>query len=185
MFIQTLDTPNPNSMKFVFEDPAYNNDSTATYTMENTTTQFAKDIFETHGVSGLYITKDFITITKIESENWDIIKPQILHVLLEYLVQSKPLLDTVGGSTENRTDLSNLSEIDKQIVDLIEERVRPAVAMDGGDIEFVKYDQESGIVYLRMHGACSGCPSSSATLQNGVKRMLQHYIPEIYDVASV
>lgn len=186
MFIQTEETPNPNSVKFLFDSPIAIS-APVEYTKNTHSGNFASDIFETHGVEGVYITNNFLTITKADSEPWSVIKPQILHILSEYLIQKKPLIsdDSAVENAEAKPNYDNLSAVEKEIVELIEERVRPAVAMDGGDIQFIKYESDSGIVYLRMHGACSGCPSSSSTLQGGVKRMLQHYIPEITDVIGV
>ena len=188
MFIQTEDTPNPNSLKFLFDQEIYQGSDSFDYTIEASQDEaFSKSIFEIPGIDRLYICGTFLTITKAEHETWSVIKPQVLQLIMHYSVNKQPMVKLQDLSKPQQTDektLEHFSDIEKEIYELIEERVRPAVAMDGGDVALIKYDTDSGIVYLRMKGSCSGCPSSSATLKGGVKRMLQHYIPEIVDVCE-
>ena len=125
---------------------------------------------------------DFITVTKIDESDWKLLKPEILMVIMDHLVSGLPVLD------ENKNILTQVnnelfSEIEKQIIEIIETRVRPSVAMDGGDIIYKGF--KDGIVYLQLQGACSGCPSSSITLKNGIESMLQHYVPEVISVESI
>ena len=185
MFIQTEQTPNPSSLKFVFEEKIFNSSTSITFLKsDEKKSPFAIDIFAIDGILSFYICSDFVTITKDDSFDWSLLKPQILQIMMDYIGQKLPFLP-VEFDNQKLNRYENLTQIEKEIVELIEDRVKPAVAMDGGDVEFVKYTPEDGIVYLRMYGACSGCPSSDATLKGGIKRMLQQYIPEVYDVAQV
>ena len=145
----------------------------------------ARRLFSIEGVSGVFFGSDFITITQEENFDWQILKPMILGAIMDHynsgeevLVQSKS--DSKKGDSVLPESEQEDSEIVKQIKELLDSRVRPAVAMDGGDIVFQGF--EKGIVYLQMQGACSGCPSSTATLKAGIENMLKHYIPEVKEV---
>ena len=177
MFIQTETTPNPATLKFIpgkqvmpqgtanFDDPAKARSSF-----------LAESLFEIEGVSGVFFGADFITVTKTDDASWDSLKPQILGTVMEHFQSGKPILnESISGTEVKSTD-----DTTRHIIELIETRVRPAVAQDGGDIIFKSF--EDGIVYLQMQGACSGCPSSTATLKHGIERMLQHYVPEVLEV---
>jgi Fe-S cluster biogenesis protein NfuA len=137
-------------------------------------------------IRAVFFGGDFITVTKTESASWDVLKPQILTTVMEHYQSGQPLMATVNTNKTNASDAFAYSadeqEIVDQIIEMIEVRVRPAVAQDGGDIVFHSY--KDGIVKLEMHGACSGCPSSTATLKNGIENMLKHYIPEIIAVEA-
>jgi len=183
MFIQTESTPNPLTLKFmpgriVMESgTAYFPDKKS-----GKESPFALRLFEVEGVEGVFFGSDFITITKNESTNWEIIKPTILGAIMEhYSSKEKIIEESADNKSENLN--KNDSEIVKKIKELIETRVRPAVAMDGGDIVFDNF--EDGIVYLHMQGSCSGCPSSTATLKSGIENMLKHYIPEVIEVRPI
>jgi Fe-S cluster biogenesis protein NfuA len=181
MYIQIEQTPNHNALKFLI-DGLCKKGSILDYEKEDTDekAKFVQKLFEIGNIVRVFVTDEFVTITKSENEDFETIKPAIFEALFEAKINKEEATET-----EAQVDLSNLDEISKQIVEILEERIRPAVAMDGGDISFVKFEQETGIVYLKLKGSCSGCPSSTITLQQGIKRTLQHYIPEVYDVASV
>ena len=185
MFIQTEPTPNPNTMKFLPGQDVLG-DKTAFFTdKENATpSPLAAALFELPDIRAVFYGSDFITVTKKESATWDVLKPQILTTVMEHYQSGNPLMVEAKPKAAKE---ENYSEDEKEIVatikELIETRVRPAVAQDGGDIIFHAY--EAGIVKLEMHGACSGCPSSTATLKNGIENMLKHYVPEVVAVESV
>lgn len=183
MFIQTEETPNPQSLKFLpgrkvmgEAEPLF---FTNTEACENS--PFAKQLLEIDDVVGVFLGSDFITITKKPDTDWFTLKPFILNSLMKLFVNDFPVvldkmnIDTVETNSEN--------PIEKQIKELLDTRIRPAVAQDGGDIVFDSF--QDGIVYLRMQGSCSGCPSSSATLKTGIENMLKYYVPEVTEVRQV
>ncbi len=186
MFIEFEETPNPNTLKFmpgqtVIEDGVrdYKTVEDAIYS------PLARAVFVLDGVNGVFLGSDFVSVTKDAIQDWDLLKPRVMAVVMEHFSSGQAILSepesvkAQGGSTSN--DL--LDEISKQIVELLDQRVKPAVAMDGGNIEFVSFDD--GIVYLRLEGACAGCPSSTVTLKMGIENMLKHYVPEIIRVEAV
>ena len=182
MFIQTEETPNPNSLKFIPgvevspEGPvAYN------YKSECDDSPLAKRLFDLEYVESIFLGSDFITVTKKADISWEIIKPELLINVMEHFISGKPAVFSPGYVAPKPYNDDD-DEITKQIKEIIEERVRPAVARDGGDIIFRKF--EEGVVYLELRGACSGCPSSQVTLKEGVENMLKHYIPEVKAVES-
>jgi Fe-S cluster biogenesis protein NfuA len=178
MFIQTETTPNPATLKFL---PGQQIMPSGTAEFKNReeaeASSLAKRIFEIQGVESLFFGRDFLSVTKSDEVEWNDIKARIMASLMQHLMIGEPLFHE--GAKRNEDD-GLLDEISKQIKELIDTRVRPAVAQDGGDIIFEKFDR--GIVYLRMRGACSGCPSSTITLKNGVENMLRHYVPEVLEV---
>lgn len=183
MFIQTESTPNPNTMKFL-PGQAVLGDKTAFFTdVENAkASPLASALFVLKDIRAVFFGSDFITVTKTEGSDWDVLKPQILTTVMEHYQKGLPLMAEAKAkaatSAENYSDAEQ--EIVDQIIELIETRVRPAVAQDGGDIVFHSFKE--GVVKLEMHGACSGCPSSTATLKSGIENMLKHYIPEVVAV---
>lgn len=184
MFIQTENTPNPNSLKFIpgtivmgEEQPLQFNDRESA----NIST-LAKVLFEHDFVTSVFLGSDFITVTKSDQYDWSIIKPDILVTIMEFFVSGENILINQNKQNHNIVN-DNDSEIVKQIKELIETKVRPAVAQDGGDI--IYNDFKEGIVYLELHGACSGCPSSTITLKNGIESMLKHYVPEVISVEAI
>lgn len=183
MFIQTESTPNPNTMKFLPGQPVLG-DKTAFFTdAENAkASPLASALFVLKDIRAVFFGSDFITVTKTESSNWDALKPQILTTVMEHYQSGLPLMKPVTekAASDATAYSEDEQEIVDQIVELIETRVRPAVAQDGGDIVFHSFKE--GIVKLTMHGACSGCPSSTATLKSGIENMLKHYIPEVVAV---
>jgi Fe-S cluster biogenesis protein NfuA len=183
MFIQTEETPNPLTLKFI---PGVEVLKSGTMTFNNIEesqkSPLANSLLKIEGVSGVFLGEDFISITKIEDQNWALLKPAILTEIMDHFVSEKPV---VLEGIENGSSAKLDSEIAKQIKEIIDEKVRPAVAQDGGDIVFRGFDEDTGIVVLEMHGACSGCPSSTITLKSGIENMLKHYIPEVTSVESV
>ena len=182
MFIQTEQTPNPQTLKFL-PGKVVMEEGTAFYqnVEEAADSPFARRLFGIEGVEGVFFGSDFITITKNETFEWQVMKPSVLGGIIDHFNSNdKTVEKAISKESEKSLEQNeNDSEIVKQIKELLDTRVRPAVAMDGGDI--IYNDFEDGIVYLKMQGACSGCPSSTATLKMGIENMLKHYIPEVID----
>lgn len=181
MFIQTQATPNPATIKFIpgqtILESGLKDYKSA---QEAQASPLALRLFSLQGVAGVFLAGDFVSVSKSEDTDWAMLKPMVMAALMEHLSTGQPILleekKAAGASEED-------SEIVIQIKELIETRVRPMVMMDGGDIEFDSF--EDGIVYLAMRGACSGCPSSTATLKSGIENMLKHFIPEVIEVRPV
>jgi Fe-S cluster biogenesis protein NfuA len=192
MFIQTEDTPNPQSMKFLPGQAVLGHGALGVDfpTMESAAASpLAKMLFETDGVMGVYLGADFITVTKAEAVEWVHIKPAILGSIADFITAGLPVMtEGAAPSASPATPLEDYEgedrEIVEQIIELIETRVRPAVAADGGDIVFKHYEPRTGVVFLSMHGACAGCPSSTQTLKAGIENMLKHYVPEVVRVEA-
>ena len=185
MFIQTEQTPNPQTLKFLPGRVVMKN-GTAFYQNidEASNSQFAIRLFGVDGVDGVFFGSDFITVTKAVDLDWQVMKPLILGAIMDHFNSDQNVVDEISPKTEN--SLSNGEEdtdIVKQIKELLDTRVRPAVAMDGGDIVYQSF--KDGIVYLHMQGSCAGCPSSTATLKMGIENMLKHYVPEVKEVRPV
>lgn len=180
MFIQTEATPNPSSLKFV-PGRAVMESGTADYTNreEAAKSPLALRLFDVDGVTGVFLGSDFITATKDDSRDWQVLKPMILGAIMQHFTSGEPVVVGTGNDQGGEQD----SEVVGQIRELIETRVRPVVARDGGDIIF--RDFRDGVVYLNMRGACAGCPSSTATLKNGIENMLRHFVPEVQSVEAV
>lgn len=182
MFIQTEGTPNPQTLKFLPGITVLES-GTASFTgaEEAAKSPLAIELFGIDGVTGVFLGSDFITVTKEEDLNWNTLKPAILTTIMDFFVAGKSAI--TGASDKPSFNEEDLSDIEKQIVELIETRVRPAVAMDGGDIIYKGFDD--GVVKLELHGSCSGCPSSTATLKSGIENMLKHYVPEVISVEAI
>ena len=181
MFIQTEETPNPNTLKFI----------PGTKVLEEGTIEFkdqdsakisnlANLIFLINGIDRVFLATEFISVTKDDDTNWEILKPLILTAIMDHYASGKEVIEKIQNNSN--TPLNEDSDVVKQIKELIDQRVRPAVAMDGGDISFCSF--ENGVVTLQMKGACAGCPSSTATLKMGIENMLRHYIPEVVEVKA-
>jgi Fe-S cluster biogenesis protein NfuA len=185
MFIQTEATPNPATLKFLPGQTVLEN---GTLDMrdaaEAAKSPLAERLFGIKGVSGVFFGSDFITVSKADGE-WPQLKPAILGAIMEHFMSGAPLLKAgeAGGADDDEFFEAADEEVVTTIKDLIETRVRPAVANDGGDITFKGFKE--GIVYLHMKGACSGCPSSTATLRHGIQNLLKHYVPEVVEVRPV
>ena len=189
MFIQTEQTPNPLTLKFL-PGRVVMKEGTVFFRNESecTNSPLAKILFSIEGVASVFFGSDFVTITKKESFDWKIFKPMILGAIADHYDSGEEILiknqsNSKTGDSKSPELKEEENEIVKQIKELIDTRVRPAVAMDGGDIVFQSY--KDGIVYLHMQGACSGCPSSTATLKMGIENMLKHYLPEVKEVKPV
>ena len=182
MFIQTEDTPNPETLKFMPGENVLEKGTEDFSNSESTKiSPLASRLFEVDGVSRVFLGSDFISVTKNVDIDWNTLKPSILTSIMEHYASGFPVLNDIPKKISEDNSIED-SETIKQIKDLLETRVRPAVAMDGGDITFCSF--EDGIVTLQMKGACAGCPSSTATLKMGIENMLRHYIPEVTEVKA-
>jgi Fe-S cluster biogenesis protein NfuA len=186
MFIQTESTPNPNTLKFL---PGREISPAGPHEFENAddaeASPLAADLFLVQGVTGVFLGEDFIAITKDGSVEWDHVTPFLLGAIMDGLQSGRPILGDAQTESGHAAYAGDDAEIVKEIIELIDTRVRPAVAQDGGDILFHSFIAESGTVRLKMRGACSGCPSSTMTLKAGIENLLKHYIPEIQVVEAV
>jgi Fe-S cluster biogenesis protein NfuA len=185
MFIQTESTPNPATLKFLPGREVMGEGAVADFPSADQAgrSPLAKALFTIPEVSRVFFGSDFISVTKRDGD-WKHLKPAILGAVMEHFTQGLPLLEGSVAETEE-TYSDEDSEVVEQIKELIETRVRPAVAQDGGDIIFKGFDGSSGIVSLQLQGSCAGCPSSTMTLKNGIENMLRHYVPEVTAVESV
>jgi Fe-S cluster biogenesis protein NfuA len=188
MFIQTESTPNPATLKFLPGREVMGEGAVADFPDKTAAgrSPLARALFEMPEVARVFFGSDFISVTKTESEDWKHIKPAILGTIMEHFTRELPLLE--GSADEAGEDQSygeGDPEVVEQIKELIETRVRPAVAQDGGDIIYKGFDGGAGIVYLHLQGSCAGCPSSTLTLKNGIENMLRHYVPEVNAVEAV
>ena len=179
MFIQTEQTPNPATLKFLPGRDVLGR-GTADFPTAETAVRspLAQRLFEIEGVAGVFLGADFVTITKDGDRDWYLLKPSILGVIMEHFTAGRPVINETAA--DDNAAHEDDDEIVAQIKELLDTRVRPAVAQDGGDITFQGF--ENGIVYLNMKGSCAGCPSSTATLKAGIENMLRHYIPEVVEV---
>ncbi|MGE4217982.1 MAG: NifU family protein [Alphaproteobacteria bacterium] len=184
MFIQTEPTPNPATMKFL-PGRTVMEAGTADFASADAAagrSPLAEALFAVQGVAAVFFGGDFVTITKVADAEWYLIKPAILGAIMEHFTAGKPVM-SAAATAETAAPAEGDDEVVTQIKELLDTRVRPAVAQDGGDIVFHGF--ESGVVYLHMQGACAGCPSSTATLKMGIENMLRHYIPEVVEVRAV
>src|SRR5579864_5009234 len=181
MFIQTEPTPNPATLKFL-PGRIVMEQGTANFTDAAAAARspLAERLFALQGVTGVFLGADFVTVSKDQDADWFELKPVVLSAIMEHFTAGAPVI--LGGSDQPDAE-EDEDEVVQQIKELLETRVRPAVAQDGGDILFHSY--EDGVVYLHMQGSCSGCPSSTATLKAGIENMLRHYVPEVQEVRPV
>ena len=181
MFIQTEETPNPNTLKFI---PGVDVLKEGTVEFKDNvsakSSNLASLIFSINGIERVFLATEFVSVTKSTNDNWEILKPLILTAIMDHYASGKEVIEKNQNNTDELTDED--TEVVKQIKELIDQRVSPAVAMDGGDISFCSF--EDGVVTLQMKGACAGCPSSTATLKMGIENMLRHYIPEVVEVKA-
>lgn len=184
MFIQTESTPNPATLKFLPGQTVLEI-GTADFPSAEAAQKspLAGRIFAAGGVTGVFFGTDFVTVTKVESAEWDHIKPAILGAIMEHYQSGAPVIEGEQLASGHAVHDGPDGDIVRQIKELLDTRVRPAVAQDGGDITFHGFDR--GIVYLHMQGACAGCPSSTLTLKMGIENLLRHYIPEVLEVRPV
>ncbi|KAG7657141.1 Scaffold protein Nfu/NifU N-terminal domain superfamily [Arabidopsis suecica] len=184
MFIQTQSTPNPSSLMFSPGKPVMEIGSADFPNSRSAmSSPLAKAIFAIDGVVRVFYGSDFVTVTKSDDVTWDILKPDIFAVVMDFYSSGQPLfLDSQATAAKDTAIHEDDSETVAMIKELLETRIRPSVQDDGGDIEYCGFDTETGIVKLRMQGACSGCPSSSVTLKSGIENMLMHYVSEVKGV---
>lgn len=177
MFIQTEQTPNPATIKFIPGQPVMPRGNAEFKEVSHATlSPLAQRLFKIDGVTSVFLAADFVSVTRSSGSDWAFLKPQVLAAIMEHYLSGLPVVEEQNLSGAEIGDGVE-SEIVKQIRELLDTRVRPAVARDGGDIDFVKF--EDGIVWLRMKGACAGCPSSTMTLKLGIENMLRHFVPEV------
>jgi Fe-S cluster biogenesis protein NfuA len=185
MFIQTEATPNPATLKFLPGQPVLDNGTLDLREPEQASqSPLAERLFGIAGISGVFFGSDFITVTKNAGE-WQQLKPMILGAIMEHFMSGAPLLNTGSAASSDGDEFFDAADAETvaTIKELIETRVRPAVANDGGDITFRGFKE--GVVYLNMKGSCSGCPSSTATLQHGIQNLLRHYVPDVTEVRPI
>lgn len=185
MFIQTESTPNPATLKFL-PGQAVLEAGTADFPSAEAAEKspLAARIFTVNGVTGVFFGNDFVTVTKADTVEWDHIKPAVLGAVMEHYQSGQPVMSEAGAASSGHAAFDGEdAEVVGQIKELLDSRVRPAVAQDGGDITFHGFDR--GVVYLHMQGACAGCPSSTLTLKMGIENLLRHYIPEVTEVRPV
>ena len=179
MFVQTQNTPNPNSLKFLPSKEVSNDDPFEITDKNKSDNELVKNILSINGVTGIFLAKNFLSVNKDEKTNWEDLKHIIISFINDYYGNGNEIVIDSNKITSPETQLS---EIEKKITKILETKIRPAVARDGGDIKFKKYN--NGIVTVQLQGSCSGCPSSIMTLKQGVQNLLCHYIPEIKEVVT-
>ena len=179
MFVQTEITPNPNSLKFLPGKSVSNKGSFEITQKDQTNNELVKNLLSINGVEGIFLGKDFISINKYDDISWDEIKHIVISLINDFYSSGK---ECVVENTLNENN-ENLKDIEKKIVKILDEKIRPAVAKDGGDIKFKEF--KDGIVKVQLQGSCSGCPSSTMTLKQGVQNLLCHYLPEVKRVEAL
>ena len=179
MFVQTEITPNPNSLKFLPGKSVSNKGSFEITQKDQTNNELVKNLLSINGVEGIFLGKDFISINKYDDTSWDEIKHIVISLINDFYSSGKECV-VENTLIENN---ENLKDIEKKIVQILDEKIRPAVAKDGGDIKFKEF--KDGIVKVQLQGSCSGCPSSTMTLKQGVQNLLCHYLPEVKKVEAL
>ena len=179
MFVQTEITPNPNSLKFLPGKNVSNKGSFEITQKDQTNNELVKNLLSINGVEGIFLGKDFISINKYDDTSWDDIKHIVISLINDFYSSGKECV-VENTLIENN---ENLKDIEKKIVKILDEKIRPAVAKDGGDIKFKEF--KDGIVKVQLQGSCSGCPSSTMTLKQGVQNLLCHYLPEVKKVEAL
>jgi len=179
MFVQTETTPNPNSLKFLPGKVVSNHGSFEVTKIEETNNELIKDLLLIDGVEGIFLGKDFISINKYENSSWDEIKHIVISLINDFYANGRECV--IDKNREEKTD--DLKDIEKKIIKILDQKIRPAVARDGGDIKFKEF--KDGLVKVQLQGSCSGCPSSTMTLKQGVQNLLCHYIPEVKSVEAI
>ena len=179
MFVQTEITPNPNSLKFLPGKIVSNNGSFEVTKEDNINNELVKNLLSINGVQGIFLGKDFISINKSNETPWEEIKHIVISLINDFYSSGKEFVIDKNLNEDDR----NLEDIEKRIIQLLDQKIRPAVAKDGGDIKFKEFND--GIVKVQLQGSCSGCPSSTMTLKQGVQNLLCHYIPEVKGVEAI
>ena len=180
MFVQTEVTPNPNSLKFIPGKPVSNNGSFEVTKKEEADNELVRNILSINGVTGIFLGSDFLSINKSENIDWEDIKHIAISLINDFYSNGREFVIDKSLDEQNNVEFV---EIEKQIIKILETKIRPAVAKDGGDIKFKEFKE--GVVKVELQGSCSGCPSSTMTLKQGVQNLLCHYIPEVKEVIAI
>ena len=179
MFVQTEITPNPNSLKFIPGKIVSSIGSFEVTKNDNVNNELIRNILSVNGVEGIFLSKDFISVNKHDENSWDEIKHIVISYINEFYASGKEFV--INKDLNKQT--KNFDEIEKRIIQLLEDKIRPAIARDGGDIKFKEF--KDGVVKVQLQGSCSGCPSSTMTLKQGVQNLLCHYLPEVKRVEAI
>ena len=179
MFVQTEATPNPNSLKFLPEKKVSNSGPYEITKKDNVQNELVRNILSINGVKGVFLGEDFISVNKDDLTKWDDLKHIVISFINDFYSEGKEFV--IDESLEEQN--SNLDELEQKIVKILDEKIRPAVARDGGDIKFKEF--KDGVVKVQLQGSCSGCPSSTMTLKQGVQNLLCHYLPEVKEVVAI
>jgi Fe-S cluster biogenesis protein NfuA len=180
MFVQTEITPNPNSLKFIPGKPVSNNGSFEIVKKEEANNELIRNLLSINGVTGIFLGADFLSINKSENINWEDIKHIVISLINDFYSNGKEFVIDKNLDEENNLEFA---EIEKKIIKILDTKIRPAVAKDGGDIKFKEF--KDGVVKVELQGSCSGCPSSTMTLKQGVQNLLCHYLPEVKEVVAI
>ena len=180
MFVQTQKTPNPNSLKFVPGKLVSNNGSFEINNKDEVNNDLIRNVLSINGVSGIFLGEDFLSVNKEENKDWEDVKHIVISLINEFYSDGKKFIIDKKLDNEKQVDYD---EIEKQIIKILDTKIKPAVARDGGDIKFKEF--KNGVVTVQLQGSCSGCPSSTMTLKQGVQNLLCHYIPEVKEVIAV
>ena len=180
MFVQTQKTPNPNSLKFIPGKIVSNNGSFEINNKDEVNNDLIRNILSINGVTGIFLGEDFLSVNKKENTSWGDVKHIVISLINEFYSDGKKFI--IDKKLDNEKQ-ANFDEIEKQIIKILDTKIKPAVARDGGDIKFKEF--KNGVVTVQLQGSCSGCPSSTMTLKQGVQNLLCHYIPEVKEVIAV
>ena len=180
MFVQTQKTPNPNSLKFLPGKKVSNEGPYEILNKDETENSLLRNILSINGVTGIFLSEEFLSVNKLDNEKWENIQHIVISYINEYYSEGN---EFIINKSENQNNANDYGDIEKKIIKILETKIRPAVARDGGDITFKEY--KDGKVTVMLKGSCSGCPSSTLTLKQGVQNLLCHYIPEVKEVLAV
>ena len=180
MFVQTQETPNPNSLKFIPGKLVSNNGSFEINNKDEVNNDLVRNILSINGVTGIFLGEDFLSVNKKENIDWEDVKHVVISLINEFYSDGKEFIIDKKLDNEKQVDYD---EIEKQIIKILDTKIKPAVARDGGDIKFKEF--KNGVVTVQLQGSCSGCPSSTMTLKQGVQNLLCHYIPEVKEVIAI
>ena len=180
MFVQTQITPNPNSLKFLPGRRVSNSGTFEINDKNKTSNDLVRSILSINGVTGIFLGEDFLSVNKKEDSNWEDIKHIIISLINEFYLEGNPFIVDKDFYNEKK---NNFDEIEEKIIKILETKIKPAVARDGGDIKFMEF--KNGVVTVQLQGSCSGCPSSTMTLKQGVQNLLCHYIPNVKEVVAL
>ena len=180
MFVQTQETPNPNSLKFIPGKLVSNSGSFEITNKDEINNDLVKNILSINGVTGIFLGEDFLSVSKVENINWEDVKHIIISLINEFYSDGNEFVINKNVDSKKKEDYV---EIEKQIIKILETKIKPAVAKDGVDIKFKEF--KNGVVTVQLQGSCSGCPSSTMTLKQGVQNLLCHYIPDVKEVVAI